>query len=179
MAPPYASKKPSTTAAPSKLRQSHTPADEDNDEETHADHTDMADESDDEFDVSQGTKHQKMIFQSLSDVCSDLVTYPLMHGSLTVQQQKKRHTFNKNKVKEAYSATKTSLQDDINKLFDEHEDQSNTAHRAQLARLTDLLALKTSLESQMARKLTDLTAAYDAHSKELCRAVDSRIRELK
>ncbi|KZM23163.1 uncharacterized protein EKO05_0008386 [Ascochyta rabiei] len=161
MAPPRASKKSSTTTAQNMSRQSRRPVDEETDEETLADRTDMADETeDDEPDALQGPKHQKMMFQSLDD-------------------QKKRHASNKKGVKEAYSATKSSLQDDINKLFDEHEDQSNTAHRAQLARLADLLALKASLESQMARKLADLSAAYDTHSEELCRAVDSRIKELK
>lgn len=55
----------------------------------------------------------------------------------------------------------------------------DTAHRAQLTRLADLLAQKASLESQMASKLARLRASYDARSKELIAVVDTRIKELK
>ncbi|KAF9692402.1 hypothetical protein EKO04_009399 [Ascochyta lentis] len=157
-------KKSSTTTTQTTSRQSHNarrPVDEETDEDIHANCMDTADEvEDDEFDASQATEYQKLIIQGLSD-------------------QKKRHIFNKKKVKETYDTTKTDLQDGINKLFDEHEDQSNTVHHAQLARLAELLILKDSLESQMAVKLAELRARYDTHSQELCAAVDARIKDLK
>ncbi|KAF2630745.1 hypothetical protein BU25DRAFT_488894 [Macroventuria anomochaeta] len=164
MAPPRTAKKSSITAAQTASRQGPTARKqvvEEYDEDTQTDCMDMDDEvEDDQLDSSQGTAVQNVIMGGLSN-------------------QKKRHVVNKKKVKEDYSRTKTKLQDNITAFFDEHEDQSDTAHRAQLNRLADLLAMKATLESQMTSKLAHLRAAYDAHSKELSTVVDSRIKELK
>lgn len=112
----------------SNLRQSRNarkPVVEEIDETPHTDCMDMDDETGDgEIDASQGTTFQRLIIQGLNDVCDDPVALQFALKSLTAQQQKKRYVVNKKKVREDYKITKTNLQGDVVKLFDEHEDQS-------------------------------------------------------
>lgn len=128
MATTRVANKTNTLGVQSNLRQSRNvrkPVTEEIDEEAHTDHMDMDDEMrDGEIDASQGTTFQRLIIQGLNDVCDDLVVLQFALRFLTVQQQKKRHVVNKKKVREDYKITKTNLQGDIVKLFDEHEDQS-------------------------------------------------------
>ncbi|KAJ4317055.1 hypothetical protein N0V94_005130 [Neodidymelliopsis sp. IMI 364377] len=115
MAPPRTKEKASiATAQITSVRRSVCgPANENedaDDDRTDADDTDVDDKAvaeaeADGLDPSQGTTLQGLIAQSLND-------------------QKKRHTINKKKVKEGYGLTKANLQDRISNLFDEYEDQS-------------------------------------------------------
>ncbi|KAH6612705.1 hypothetical protein C7974DRAFT_84049 [Boeremia exigua] len=135
-------------------------ADEKPGEDARQDCADTIEESEDvEAEPSQGTAVQDMII-----------------GNLNARQ---RHTVNKKKVKENYSSTAADLQNNITVFFDAHEKEADAVHRAQMERLTDLLARKSTIEAQMIAKLTSLRALYDAHSKELTSVVGSRIKELK
>ncbi|KAF3039966.1 hypothetical protein E8E11_001522 [Didymella keratinophila] len=165
MAPPRTAKQPGSTAADSHLRQDRNArrqVAEDVDEDDHPEDSAGVDDEaeDDAIEPSQGTAVQSMIIGGLNN-------------------QKKRHHVNKKQVKEKYGCTKTEVQNSIATLFDEHEEQADTAHSAQLKRLANLIALKASLESQMTTKLAHLQTMYDTHSRELSDVLDSRIKELK
>ncbi|KAF1929624.1 uncharacterized protein M421DRAFT_91467 [Didymella exigua CBS 183.55] len=165
MAPPRTAKQPRRAAEQTTSRQDRNArrqAVEEVDKDTDADEPIDAgyETEDNNVDPSQGTAVQNMSIGVLSN-------------------QAKCHIANKKQVKKKFSLAKTELQNNIITLFEEHEEQADTAHSAQLKRLADLIALKASLESQMTTKLAHLQTEYETHSRELSGIIEARIRELK
>ncbi|KAA8622951.1 hypothetical protein PtrSN002B_000217 [Pyrenophora tritici-repentis] len=94
-----------------------------------------------------------------------------------VEDQCKRYMIQKTAIDNTYNVSVSETEVSINALL--NTVASYPAHQAQLQRLQQLLAQKTSIEASMAKQLANLQATYEAHSYDVEMVLQRYMKEMK